>query len=269
MDDREARAAAARVEGLLGEVEAIADPAARETALAAVQALVELYGEALARVTARAGPESLISDELLSHLLIAHDLHPLPVGERVAAALNEVRPYLESHGGGVDLLGVEDGVARIRLRGSCEGCPSSAMTLKLAVEDAVRRAAPEIERVDAEDAASPVLQIEIAEGLPIWRTLAVPTELEPGRVLVTEVAGEELLLLKVERELYAYRPGCPACGASLDEAALRGAELRCASCGKTYDVRRAGRCLDSPQLHLEPVPLLEDGAAAVKVAVPA
>ncbi|MEJ7716430.1 MAG: NifU family protein [Thermoleophilaceae bacterium] len=77
---------------------------------------------------------------------------PIPVEERVVGALEGVRPYLESHGGNVELVAVEDGVVRVRLEGSCDGCPSSAMTLKLAIEEAVHKAAPEVERVEAENA---------------------------------------------------------------------------------------------------------------------
>jgi Fe-S cluster biogenesis protein NfuA/nitrite reductase/ring-hydroxylating ferredoxin subunit len=282
VDDREARARAARVDGLLGELEEVADPVARERAVEVVRALVELYGEALARVVERAGTElqgELVSDELLSHLLIVHDLHPLPVERRVAGALEEVRPYLESHGGGVELLGVEDGVARLRLRGSCEGCPSSAMTLKLAVEEAIERAAPDVERIDAEgaepaEAPSPaLLQLEVADGLrPAggWEELAGVPALGPGETALVDAAGDPLLLLRVARRLYAYRPRCPGCAASLEDATLHGAELRCPGCGKAYDVRRAGRCLDAPRLHLEPVPLLEgDGVRVALGAVAA
>ena len=79
----------------------------------------------------------------------------MSVEERVRDALEGVRPYLGSHGGDVELLGVEDGVARVRMQGSCEGCPASAMTLKLAIEDAVLKAAPDVDRVEAEGATEP------------------------------------------------------------------------------------------------------------------
>jgi Fe-S cluster biogenesis protein NfuA len=61
-----------------------------------------------------------------------------------------VRPYLGSHGGDVELLGVENGVARLRLNGTCDGCPSSAVTLQHSIEAAILQAAPELERVEAE-----------------------------------------------------------------------------------------------------------------------
>src|ERR687885_21749 len=144
MDDAEVRELVARVESLLGGLD--------EQATEAVQALVELYGEALSRFLAGADPTS---DELLSHLLLVHDLHPVDVETRVRRALEDVRPYLGSHGGDVALLAIEDGVARVRLEGTCNGCPSSAVTLRNAIEEAIFRAAPELERVDAEGAEEP------------------------------------------------------------------------------------------------------------------
>jgi hypothetical protein len=49
---------------------------------------------------------------------------------------------------------------------------------------------------------------------------------------------------------------------------LKGAELGCPGCGRRYDVRRAGRCLDVSQLHLEPIPLLVSEEGLVKIAQP-
>jgi Fe-S cluster biogenesis protein NfuA len=154
-----------RVEALLDEVEAFPEPQ-RETVTELVQALLDMYGEGLARIVA-AGPVP-VEDELVAHLLLLHGLHPVPVAERVAGALDSVRPYLAAHGGGVELLGVADGVARLRLEGACHGCPSSALTLRAAVEEAVMKAAPDIERIEADGAveSSGLLQIEIACPVP-------------------------------------------------------------------------------------------------------
>ena len=99
--------------------------------------------------------EALAADELVSHLLLLHGLHPLDVETRVVRALEEVRPYLQSHGGNVELLGIEGGVARVRMQGSCDGCPSSAVTLKLAIEEAVQKAAPDLEGIEAEGVTEP------------------------------------------------------------------------------------------------------------------
>jgi Fe-S cluster biogenesis protein NfuA len=150
MDDGEARARAERLEQQLAAVEAL-PPVARETALEAVSALLDLYGEALGRLAVRMPAETLAGDELVSHLLMVHGLHPAPVEVRVQGALDEVRPYLRSHGGEVELLGVREGVVSLRLQGSCSGCAASRTTLELAVADAVRRAAPEVDEIRAED----------------------------------------------------------------------------------------------------------------------
>ena len=97
---------------------------------------------------------ALAADELVAGLLVVHGLHPYGVEERVERALEAVRPYLGSHGGDVELLGVsEEGVVRLRLLGSCDGCPSSSVTLELAVEGAIHEAAPEVSAIEIETAA--------------------------------------------------------------------------------------------------------------------
>ena len=295
MEDHEARERVARVEALLGEVEALADPAAKEKALEVVQALLDLYGEGLERlVTVLAErddgelAEAVAADELVSHLLLLHGLHPVPLETRVHTALEEVRPYLESHGGNVELLGVDDGIARLRLEGSCSGCPSSTVTLKLAIENAIHKAAPDVIEIAAEGAvesapAPQLIQLEVPvssgpaadaappepEGNGSWSTAGGMPELSgPGDgPLLKEVAGEALMFLKLNGAFYAYRPRCPGCEGSLDDAVVEGTELSCANCGNRYDVLRAGRCLDAPALHLEPVPLLVDDGGLVKVAL--
>jgi Fe-S cluster biogenesis protein NfuA/nitrite reductase/ring-hydroxylating ferredoxin subunit len=268
VDDAAARDLVGRVEALLDEVES--QPAAIE----AVQALVELYGEGLARIVAGlADPLPLADDELVAHLLLLHDLHPVPLEERVLGALDEVRPYLESHKGGVELVAIDEGVVRLRLQGSCSGCPSSTMTLKLAIEDAINKAAPDIDTIEAEGVAEPapapgptLLQIDPSP-LQAWTTAGSLAELSGGGALVKQVGGEPLLFVRLEDDSFAYRPTCPSCGAELDSASLHGAELRCPGCRSNFDVRRAGRCLDEPQLQLKPVPLLAGESGIVKVAM--
>jgi Fe-S cluster biogenesis protein NfuA len=152
LEDEAVRERLAVLDGLLEQLEQIPGRTA-ETALEAVALLTEVYGEALARMVDRmaAGdPEairSLAADELLGHLLILHGLHPASVEERVTQALEEVRPYVRSHGGDVELVAVEGSVARVRLTGSCQGCPSSSATLELAVKQAVLAAVAEISDV--------------------------------------------------------------------------------------------------------------------------
>ena len=267
------------MEALLEDIETLEDPNARSKAAEMVGVLLDLYGDGLARMMEVVAEgeereksfEAFAGDELVSHLLLLHGLHPLDVEERVVMALEEVRPYLQSHGGNVEFLGVEEGVAHLRMQGSCDGCPSSAMTLKLAIEEAIQKAAPDIEGIEAEGVteakpaptliAGPTLRRKEKkrpeEDGVSWTVVGGLPQLSSGGLLSKEVSGERVLFVKLANDLYAYRDICPGCGSSLEGGSLKVAELDCPGCEHRYDVRRAGRCLDDPGLHLEPVPLLE------------
>jgi nitrite reductase/ring-hydroxylating ferredoxin subunit len=91
-------------------------------------------------------------------------------------------------------------------------------------------------------------------------------QLSGGEPVVREVGGERVLFARVGGTPYAYRGPCPACEAPLEGAELDDGELVCPGCGRRFDLRRAGRCLDAPSLSLEPVPLLESDAGLLKVA---
>lgn len=69
---------------------------------------------------------------------------------RVKDALTELRPFLEADGGDITLDSIgEDGVVRVRLHGACINCSMSAMTMKAGVEEAIKRVAPEVVKVEA------------------------------------------------------------------------------------------------------------------------
>lgn len=152
MEDREVRERVARVESLLDELDAVPDPVVRERATATVAALVELYGEGLARVVERLPAESLqalVRDELVEQLLLLHGLHPVDAETRVRRALADVRD--------VELVAVEEEVVRLRLGDGCAGCGSAAA--RRSAEEAVAQAAPDLELVFAGD--------ERATGIPL------------------------------------------------------------------------------------------------------
>ncbi|SEF30714.1 Fe-S cluster biogenesis protein NfuA, 4Fe-4S-binding domain [Amycolatopsis pretoriensis] len=141
-----------RIERLLGEFSG----ADAELAEELVHTLLEFYGAGLARIVEaidRPLLDRLVEDDHVRGLLVLHDLHPRSTHERVAEALDKVRPYLGSHAGDVEFVGIDDGVVRLRLQGSCDGCPSSTVTAKYAIERVVREVAPEISDVVVEGVA--------------------------------------------------------------------------------------------------------------------
>lgn len=163
-DSLDLGATGARIEALI-DASSAHGYVARERSEELVRLVADLYGAGLERmldVLFEAGRlddvalNALVADELVAGLLLVHGLHPHDVTTRVATALDSVRPFLGSHGGDVELLGVNDeGVVQLRLLGSCDGCPSSSVTLKLAVETAVLTAAPEVTRIEVDEAAEP------------------------------------------------------------------------------------------------------------------
>jgi Fe-S cluster biogenesis protein NfuA/nitrite reductase/ring-hydroxylating ferredoxin subunit len=272
-EGRDLRAVGSRIEELLGQIRAAGDPGTAEVAEEVVRLVVELYGAGLERAVELAGPQALerfVEDELVASLLVLHGLHPKDTETRVVEALDQVRPYLGSHAGGVELLGVDPaGVVHLRLEGSCDGCPSSTMTVKLAIERAIEEAAPEVTAVEVENLTREkepqLLQIQPLRRQ--WEVVDGLEGLEPGRLTAVEVAGAGVVVCSVGGELYAYRDRCPACGAGLaGQAALEAGVLACGSCRQRFDVRLAGRGVDQPELHLVPLPLLA-GDGQVRLAV--
>jgi Fe-S cluster biogenesis protein NfuA/nitrite reductase/ring-hydroxylating ferredoxin subunit len=284
------RKAGDRIEGLLQEFGAVADPRVRSNAEELVRLLMELYGSALARMMEVIGDtgsaneifDRLGADDLVASLLVLHGLHPLGAETRIVRALDRVRPYLGSHGGDVKLLGIEEGIVHLRLEGTCHGCPSSTLTMKLAIEKAIDEAAPEVVRVEVEGVSpfvsaapngngtssksdqSAIQDGQISSGE--WIALDRLPEFGAGNLALTKLAGKNILLCRVGGAFYAYQDSCPSCGSALGGSTLQQNLLTCSSCARRYDVRSAGQCLDMGELYLTPLPLLveKDG---MKIAV--
>src|SRR5277367_3155861 len=135
-----------RVQSLTEQLEELEDFQGRAVADELVGSIMQLYGEGLERIFAalelpqRSAAEVcdlLIEDGVVASLMLIHGLYPVDLETRVHQALETVRPYMESHGGDVELVEVQDGVARLRLVGHCRGCPASEATLELAIKKAI------------------------------------------------------------------------------------------------------------------------------------
>jgi Fe-S cluster biogenesis protein NfuA len=144
---------------LIERIESLPDASARRLIQECLQSLLELYGDGLARVmqlVGNAGAEGrqvrddLLHDKLVRGLLLIHGLHPDSLETRLLAALDKVRPYIQGHGGNVELVALQDDVARLRLQGTCKSCPSSSVTLELAVRHAIQEACPDLAGFEVE-----------------------------------------------------------------------------------------------------------------------
>lgn len=292
-----------RVQELQDALEAAGDspPAALLEEL--LSSVVQMYGAGLERIftalseTGESGQRiaaDLADDPLLATLLMIHDLHPVPLADRVQQALDSVRPYMESHGGNVELLSLENGVARIHLRGSCSDCSASSVTLELAIKQALEEAAPDLLGLQVEGVAPQSLNgtglpmvtgapapngtAPIGMELPViispppappsWFEVDSVAELRDGALTAVAVAGRELLVANVDGTLLAYGNACAGCGSALHEGALQGGALSCPACRRSFFLPRAGRSMDDDQLQLEPVPLLRE-QDRIKVALAA
>jgi Fe-S cluster biogenesis protein NfuA len=177
------------LETLIHDLERLPDPAARDQARELVQTLLDFHGAAVSTILKRIAElgepghvliNSLAEDALVSNLLLLYDLHPLGLETRVSQALEQVRPYLRTHQGDVELVEVIDGVVRLRMQGSCHGCPSSAMTLKNAIEEAIYTAAPDVSKIEVEGVveapahSAPMLPIVTLDPRLTTRSTALP-----------------------------------------------------------------------------------------------
>jgi Fe-S cluster biogenesis protein NfuA/nitrite reductase/ring-hydroxylating ferredoxin subunit len=296
-----------RIQDLQERLQDTGDALTRELGEELVSAVVQMYGAGLERIVdllADAGSDgrriadALAEDELVATLLLIHDLHPVPLEDRVRAALDSVRPYMESHGGNVELLSLQDGIATIHLRGSCSDCSASAVTLELAIKQALEEAAPDLDglevlgvaaqavgphppglpMVSGSMASAPTgMELPVimagpdgagANGLaqPSWVEVQSVAGLADGAVAAVSVAGSDLVVANVDGTLLAYRDRCAGCGAPLHAGLLSAGALACPECRRSFFLPRAGRSLDDEHMQLEPVPLLRD-EGRVKVAL--
>ena len=228
-------------------------------------------------------------DHPIAHaLLTMYDLVDVDDHILVEEALDQVRPYIESHGGELQLLEVDDGVVHVQLSGSCSGCAASAITLKRGVEESLREhygnfkelVSHEPEGAEAEQknggGGPQLLQIEGLEPpkrklrRPVFEDAGMLEDLAPGSMKAVEVDGDSVLIVNIDGEPYAFKNFCPVDERlTLEGGRITGKVLVCPwhNCG--YDARsgkRADNEHDKPDLVVVPV-ALRDGKLQVAVNV--
>jgi Fe-S cluster biogenesis protein NfuA len=147
MDNREFQAHTTKIDQLVQRVTALTDENARTTGLELLQSLMDLHGAVLARVVellsesgepGRVSLSKLGSDPMVCGLLVLYGIHPVSMEDRVSDAIEKVRPQLRKQGADVELLGISDGVVRVKVQAHRSG-----EKIKTVLEQAILEAAPE------------------------------------------------------------------------------------------------------------------------------
>lgn len=159
-----------RLEDLLHEVEQFDEPV-RDKIFELLDGIDLLHRTALAGLEEHLEAEQLKAlreDPGIAWML---DAYGVGVDEKAAAeaALEDIRPYIASHGGSVEILDVSGGLVRVKLAGACSGCTASAVTLSEGIETALRDNFPAFVAMEVEDDDAPahpppgptLLQIEL------------------------------------------------------------------------------------------------------------
>lgn len=260
----------------LERMEEIEDGKTREEVFALLEGIDVLHRQGLGRILdligSLGGPravEQISQDPIVRTLLEMYDLPEADERTQVERALEDVYPYFQSHGGKLDLLGVENGRVRVRLSGSCEGCPGTATTLQRVVEEALREGFPGFKELVAEEpppAPKDIVQLGRRPlRRPRWAHAARLDELQPGALLPLHLEDVPLLLTLLDGEVYAYRDGCPPGSAlTLQLGSVEGTTLVCPWHGCRYDLRTGKREDGEGKLSVLPV-AVQDGE--VKVAL--
>lgn len=218
----------------------------------------------------------LVDDPLVYAVLMELGVVRADVMTRAARAMERIKPYVRGHGGDIELVRVEDTAegrtAFVRLHGACSGCSMSAETLRDGVEEAIRAGVPEIVRVE-EVKDGPVagvvaltvgasdVEVDAAHG---WVEGPEAAGVVEGEAVRVRGEGYDVVVVRREDRLFAYRNACPHRGMPLHDGELEGDVLTCAWHGYRFDVT-SGECENVPQVQLEPFPLrVRDGRVWVR-----
>lgn len=255
---------------LLESVEQHPDEQVRNHVKALVYSLLDLHHTAFERVAEIISNRSdggeildeLGRDELVKAVLMVHDLLPQSESSRLDQALQEARENLREYGADVELVGVRNGVAKLRLIGGAQTASVSTAILRGEIEKVLHMAVPDLLDVEYDETVAPapptkLVQIQPrpassngdakAAKLPVIRLDQIPT----NELRVVATGGFDLLLCNLAGSVYAFQNRCAEDGLSLENAILHDGVLICAKCDFRYDIRHKGKCLNDPETKLE------------------
>ncbi len=198
----------------------------------------------------------LVDEPGVYALFVMHDLIKVDLATRVNRALEQIRPYMQSHGGGVELVEVQADTLYLKLLGACKGCSESANTFRNLVEETLREHAPEIINI-IEVPEEPVRELIPVATLKKskksgWLKGPALENVPEGKPYCFNIEDTDILLVKIGEQLSAFRNRCAHQGLSLERAIVDTQEgtLTCPWHGHRYDAF-TGEGLSSPQYSLE------------------
>ncbi len=241
----------------------------RLTALALQRAIDALHKEALSRMiralkanpVAAAALREVASDEVVYAVLRHHEILRASLHERVEAALESVRPMLDSHGGNVELASIQaPDVVSVRLLGSCDGCSAAGLTLRAGVEKAIKEQCPEILHVKlaggglgskGSNSAGSVHSVSpFATAEQGWAVAALLQDVPDGGLLALELLGHSLLLSRAGEHVSCFENACAHLGMPLDDGEVKDGVLTCSHHGFQF-LLESGECLTVPEVQLQ------------------
>ncbi len=256
------------------------DAPAREKALALKDAIEAFHKAGLVKIVRalRADPRgkellfALLDEPEIYVLFLMHGIVQADVTTRVHRAIEQVRPYLQSHGGDVALVSVATDRVQIRLLGACNGCSMSAATLRGIVEEALREHAPEVAQLEVlpTDPAPAIIALDrisvVTHEEAGWVRGPALSEIVEGRPYRLDLEACSVVVLKYGERLIAFRNACAHQGLPLDGGIVdvNAGTITCPWHGWCYD-GTSGECLTVPHAQLESFPLrVEDGAVWIR-----
>jgi nitrite reductase/ring-hydroxylating ferredoxin subunit/Fe-S cluster biogenesis protein NfuA len=280
----EFEALAAKVDKAIAAVETLGSEA--QAKAKALQAAIEEFHKAgLIKIVQglKADPRGL---ELLMELAAEPAVYALfamhgliksraDLNARVSQVIDAAKPYIESHGGHVELAYIEDNIVYVRMDGACNGCSQTATTLRNLVEERMRESVPEIVKVEvapneptheAAPELAQLVQIAPAEAANGWVQGPKTSELHDAKPFRWDIGEISVLLIRFDGRLQAFHNTCAHQGLPLDGGVID-VEARTITCpwhGFRFDCQ-SGECLTAPQAQLETFPVrVKDGYAWVR-----
>jgi len=281
---------AEKVDKAIAGIESLS-PEAQARAKALKAAIEEFHKAGLTRIVQglKADPRGyelllgLMSEPAVYALFSMHGLirTRADLATRVSQVIDMARPYIESHGGYVELESIQGNVVYVRMDGACNGCSQTAVTLRNTVEEAMQEHVPEIVKVEVvpnEPSPEPLQLVQIATASPVdgdgeedhnangWLRGPATSELQEAKPFRWDFGETSVLLIRFDGRLQAFRNACAHQGLTLD-GGIMDCEARTITCpwhGFRFDCQ-TGECLTAPQAQLETFPVrIRDGYAWVR-----